>query len=156
MKKSNPSDLPASSIAQPSATSSATEAHLLLREAESATIVDQINAWVDDKAGRYPPRSKMGQALTYATKQRAALRRFLDDPKLPLDNHFAERGLRIFALGRKNFLLAGHVEGAQNLAVLQSIVATCRLHGVKPYEYIKDLLIRVQHYPAREIDGLLP
>jgi transposase len=133
-----------------------TEAHLLLREAESATIVDQINDWVDDKAGRYPPRSKMGQALTYATKQRAALRRFLDDPKLPLDNNFAERGLRIFALGRKNFLFAGHVEGAQNLAVLQSIVATCRLHGVNPYEYIKDLLIRVQHYPAREIDDLLP
>ena len=133
-----------------------TEAHLLLRQAESRPIVDKIDAWVDENDGRYPPRSKLGQALTYATKQRAALRRFLDDPKLPLDNNFAERGLRIFALGRKNFLFAGHVEGAQNLAVLQSIIATCRLHGVNPYEYIKDLLIRVQHHPVRDLDELLP
>ncbi len=98
----------------------------------------------------------MGKAVTYATNQRKALRQFLDDPKLPLDNNFSERALRIFALGRKNYLFAGHAEGAQNLAVLQSIVATCRLQGVNPYEYIKDVLIRVQTHPASNIDELLP
>ena len=53
-------------------------------------------------------------------------------------------------------LFAGHVEGAQNLAVLQSIVATCRLHGVNPYEYVKDLLLRIQTHPVQDIDELLP
>ena len=133
-----------------------TEAHLLLRQAESRPIVDKIDAWVDENDGRYPPGSKLGQALAYATKQRAALRRFLDDPKLPLDNNSAERGLRIFALGRKNSLFGGHVEGPKNLAVPQSIIATCRLHGVNSYEYMKDLIIRVQHHPARDLDELLP
>ena len=50
----------------------------------------------------------------------------------------------------------GHVEGAENLAVLQSIVATCRLHGVNPYEFIKDVLIRIQSHPAARIDELMP
>ena len=133
-----------------------TDAHRLLRNTESVEILDKIEAWVDERDGVYPPRSKMGKAITYAVNQRTALRRFLDDPKLPLDNNFAERGLRAIAIGRKNFLFAGHAEGAQNLAVLQSIVATCKLHGVNPYEYIKDLLIRIQHHLAADIDDIMP
>ena len=133
-----------------------TEAHHLLRNTETKEVLGKIEAWVDARDGTYPPRSKMGKAITYAANQRTALRRFLDDPKLPLDNNFAERGLRAIAIGRKNFLFAGHVEGAQNLAVLQSIVATCRLHGVNPYEYIKDLLIRIQHHLAADIDEIMP
>lgn len=133
-----------------------TEAHRLLRDTESRAVVEKIDAWVDARKGQYPPKSKMGRAITYAIKQRKALNRFLDDPKLPLDNNLAERVLRIIALGRKNFLFAGHVEGAQNLAILQSIVATCDLHGVHPYEYIRDLLIRVQTHPASRIEELMP
>jgi transposase len=132
------------------------EAHLLLRQQESSAILASIEAWVDARHGLFPPRSNFGKALTYAFNQRHRLRQFLKDPKLPLDNNFAERGLRAFALGRKNFLFAGHPQGAQNLAVLQSIVATCRLHGVNPYEYVKDLLIRIQDHPAADIDALLP
>lgn len=133
-----------------------TEAHGLLRRTESREVVEAIETWIDEHDGRYPPKSKMGRAITYAAKQRKALARFLADPQLPLDNNFAERALRIVALGRKNFLFAGHVEGAQNLAILQTVVATCALHGVNPYEYIKDLLIRMQSLPASQIDDVLP
>jgi transposase len=133
-----------------------TEAHLGLRDHDSRAVLAELETWLDAQDGRHPPKSAMGNAIGYAIKQRPALRRFLDDPKLPLDNNYAERGLRIFALGRKNFLFAGHIEGAQNLAVLQSIVSTCRLHGVNPYEYIKDLLIRMQTHPAARIDELMP
>lgn len=132
------------------------DAHLALRDHESRAVLTQLETWLDEQHGRHPPKSQMGKALGYAIKQRSALRRFLEDAKLPLDNNYAERGLRIFALGRKNFLFAGHVEGAQNLAVLQSIVSTCRLHGINPYEYIKDLLIRMQTHPSSRIDDLLP
>ena len=58
--------------------------------------------------------------------------------------------------GRKNFLFVGHEDGGHNLAVLQTIVATCKLHEVNPYDYFKDVLIRVQSHPASRIDGLLP
>ncbi|MCK5690780.1 IS66 family transposase, partial [Myxococcota bacterium] len=132
------------------------EAHRLLRDTQSRDVINEIDEWVKERHGKYPPKSKMGIALTYATKQRKSLSRFLEDPKLPLDNNIAERALRIIALGRKNFLFAGHVEGAQNLAILQSIVATCALHDIDPYEYIKDILIRLQTHPASRIDEILP
>jgi transposase len=133
-----------------------TEAHYMLRQTESRKILDTFEKWLDERSGKDPPKSPMGKAVNYAINHRVELRRFLDDAKLPLDNNFAERALRIFAIGRKNFLFAGHNDGAQNLAVLQSIVATCRLHGVNPYEYLKDVLVRIQRHPASRIDELMP
>ncbi len=133
-----------------------TEAHALLRTERSTPIVDAIETWVDARTPVTPPKSPLGTALTYATNQRAALRVFLSDPQLPLDNNIAERALRIVALGRKNFLFVGHAEAGQNLSVLQSICATCLLHDVNPYEYLRDVLVRMQSHPASRIDELLP
>ena len=133
-----------------------TREHLELRQSRSKPIVKKIWRWVDARIGKHSPESKMGKALKYATKQRDKLEKFLSDPKLELDNNRAERALRIVALGRKRSLFAGSSEHAQNLAVLHSIVATCRMHGVNPYEYIKDMLIRIQTHPASRIDELMP
>jgi transposase len=130
--------------------------HLELRQSKSKAIVNKIWRWVNARVGRHSPVSKMGKALKYATNQRDKLEKFLSDPKLELDNNRAERALRIVALGRKRSLFAGSPEHAQNLAVLHSIVATCRMHAINPYEYIKDLLIRIQTHPASRIDELMP
>jgi transposase len=132
-----------------------TDAHLALRQAQSRPVVEKIWAWVATHDERHPPKSLMAAALGYARNHRTQLERFLEDPNIPLDNNLAERALRIVALGRKNYLVAGHDEGAQNLAILHSIVATCRLHGVNPYEYIKDVLIRSQE-PGVTLEALLP
>jgi transposase len=133
-----------------------TDAHAKMRKEQSAAIVVRIEAWVDEQHGQHSPKSAMGSALTYAKKQRARLNRFLEDPKLALDNNYAERALRIIALGRKNFLFAGSAEHAQNLAVLQSIVSTCLLHDVNPYEYIRDVIVRLRDRPPDRVDDLLP
>lgn len=133
-----------------------TSEHLELRQSKSQRIVKAIWKWIDARLGKHSPASKMSKALTYATKQRARLERFLYDPKLGLDNNPAERALRIVALGRKRSLFAGSSEHAQNLAVLHSIVASCRLHEVNPYEYIRDMLIRVQTHPASRVAELMP
>src|SRR5690606_3018075 len=130
--------------------------HLELRQRKSAPIVKKIWRWVDARNGKHSPKSKMGAALTYATKQRDKLGQFLHDPKLPLDNNVAERALRIVALGRKNSLFAGSAEHAQNLAIIQSIVATCRVHAVNPYDYIRHMLIEIQSHPAARIAELMP
>lgn len=134
-----------------------TAEHLAMRQERSEEIVDQIDAWVDGHLGNHAPKSAMGRALTYASKQRKRLRRFLKNPKLALDNNYAERALRIIALGRKNFLFAGSSEHAQNLAVVQSIVSTCQLHDVNPYEYIRDVIIRIRGRQTDDpVDDLLP
>lgn len=130
--------------------------HLELRQRKSAPLVKRIWRWVEAHDGKHSPKSKMGSALTYATKQRDKLSQFLYDAKLPLDNNAAERALRIVALGRKNSLFAGSAEHAQNLAIIQSIIATCRIHAVNPYDYIRHMLIEIQSHAASRIAELMP
>lgn len=129
--------------------------HLKLRQTKSRASFEDFFEWISERHPAQPPKSPLGKAMAYAVKYRDALGRFLDDAELPLDNNAAERALRIVAIGRKNFLFAGHTEGAQNLAVLQSIVGTCQIHGVNPYEYISDVLVKSQK-PGITIDELLP
>jgi len=101
------------------------------------------------------PKSPLAAAITYMRNQWTPLTRFLEDPKLRLDNNLAENALRIFALGRKNFLFVGHDEAGQNLAILQTLVSTCRLHDVNPYDYLRDVLLRISD-PRYKVDDLLP
>lgn len=133
-----------------------TPAHEVLRDDRSRAIVDAIDTWVDTRIGSTPPKSALGAALTYAKNQRKALREFLENSKLPLDNNSSERALRIIATGRKNFLFVGHEEGGHNLAILQTLCSTCLLHRINPYEYIRDVAVRVRFHPNSRIDELLP
>jgi len=133
-----------------------TPAHEVLRDERSRTIVEGINKWVDGRIDSTPPKSPLGVALTYAKNQRKALSQFIGDPKLPLDNNASERALRIIAVGRKNFLFVGHEEGGHNLAILQTLCSTCLLHGINPYEYIRDVAVRVRFHPSAKLDDLLP
>jgi len=141
------------------------EAHRLLRQSESLPVVEKIEAWLEEREARAPPKSPLGKAIGYMlekdpkTKKRSmkrALKVFLDDPKVGLDNNVSERALRIVALGRKNFLFAGSDMAAEHLAVLQSLVSTCEANGVNPEEYLTDVLVRTRDHPQSRIDELLP
>ena len=133
-----------------------TEAHRLLRDTESRKLVDKIEAWVTAHKPGTRPKSPLGAAIKYINGQWKALKIFLDDPKVGVDNNVSERALRPIALGRKNFLFAGNDGAAENLAVLQSLISTCELNGVNPQEYLTDVLIRIQTHPHSRIDELLP
>jgi transposase len=133
-----------------------TPEHLKLRQTESRAVMEDFKAWLDEEAPRHPPKSPLGQAISYALGQWDALTLFLTDPHLPIDNNASERALRVAALGRKNFLFVGHDEAGENLAGLYSLVATCEANGVNPVNYLADVVIRVQTHPASRIDELLP
>ena len=85
-----------------------------------------------------------------------ALTRYLDDARIPIDNDPAENPLRVVALGRKNFLFLSDPEAGENLAVLYSLVSTCDAHGVSPYTYLAEVLMRVQTHPAVRVAELRP
>jgi transposase len=68
----------------------------------------------------------------------------------------AENQLRVVALGRKNWLFAGSFEGARRAALLYSLVQSCGLAGVPPFEFLKDVLLRVATHPHRLIGELTP
>ena len=133
-----------------------TPTHLHARQALSRPIMEKLRAWIADQEGLHPPKSLMGRAIGYATKNWTELTRFLDDSKIPPDNNASEAALRAVALGRKNFLFVGHEEAGENIAGLYSLVATCEANGVNPYEYLRDALLRVSTHPANRIDELLP
>jgi transposase len=133
-----------------------TDAHRLLREQRSQKILDNWKVWLKERKERHAPKSLMGKAIRYALNQWGPLTRFVHDAKVRLDNNISEAALRIIALGRDNFRWVGHNESGENLAVLQTVVATCVANGVNPQEYITDVLIRVQTHPAKRIDELLP
>ena len=101
--------------------------------------------------------SPLGKAIGYAQNRWAALLRYLEDGRLEIDNGEVERLIRLVALGRKNFLFAGSDAGAERAAVAYTILATCTLHELDPWAYVKDVLEKIaDDWPQRELDRLLP
>jgi transposase len=75
---------------------------------------------------------------------------------VPLDNNGSERALRRVALGRKNYLFVHDGDSGASIAGLYSLVATCEARQINPFDYLTDVLARVQGHPASDIDALLP
>jgi hypothetical protein len=92
----------------------------------------------------------------YLDQQWTALQRYLEDGRLLIDNNNAERQLRTVAVGRKSWLFAGSFEGARRAAVLYSLIQSCRLVGVSPFAYLRDVLRRVATHPQSRIQELTP
>ena len=102
------------------------------------------------------PSSPLTKALAYAHKRRAALEVFLADPDVPIDTNHLERALRPIPMGRKNWMFSWTELGAQHVGIVQSLIATCRLHHVDPYDYLVDVLQRVGQHPAADVAQLTP
>ena len=81
---------------------------------------------------------------------------YLDHPDLRPDNNIAERALRAVALGRKNSMFVGNDDAGENLAILQTLVATCHANDVNPQTYLTDVLLRIQTHRSSQIRELLP
>ena len=82
---------------------------------------------------------------------------FIEDGRIELDTNPVERAIRPVALGRKNHLFAGSDGGGARWATVCSLVETCKLNGVEPYAYLKDVLERlVAGHPANRLSDLLP
>ncbi len=133
-----------------------TETHRLLRVNKSQPILDELKVWLEANKGLHTPKSPLGKALRYALRQWGPLTTFVSDPSLRLDNNISEGALRIIAQGRDNFRWVGNNQAGKNLAIAQTIVATCIKNNVNPQHYITDVLIRLQTHPAKRIDELLP
>jgi transposase len=133
-----------------------TAEHLALRQTKGRAAMEAFQAWLAAEKDRHPPKSPLGQAISYALNRGETLTRFLDDVRIPVDNNAAERALRVVALGRKNFLFVGDPEAGNNLAGLYSLVSTCEAYEIDPVAYLADVLLRIDTHPASQIDELLP
>ena len=132
------------------------EARRLLRQEQSRPLLGEIDTVRLDLARAVLPKSPLGEAVRYLTNQWTVLQRFVEDGRLAIDNNRAENQLRVVAVGRKNWLFAGSLEGARRAALLYSIVQSCKLVDVPPFEYLKDVLVRLATHPQRLIGQLTP
>ena len=98
----------------------------------------------------------MGQAISYALNQWPALERFLEHGEVEIDNNLVENVIRPTAVGKKNWLFFGSAEAGQRSAVMYTLIANCRLHGVEPYAYLKDVLTRLPRTTNRHVAELTP
>ena len=134
----------------------AVEARRARRQEQSVPILDAIRVERDALAATILPKSPVGEAVRYLSNQWDALQRFTEDGRFRIDNNGAENQLRGVAIGRKNWLFAGSFEGARRAALLYSLVQSCTLIDVSPFDYLKDVLIRVATHPQRLIGQLTP
>lgn len=131
---------------------------LQTRRNESGPVVETFFAWVDARIADpgLTPRSPLAKALAYAKEREAGLKVFLTDAWLDLDTNDLERALRVIPMGRKNWLFCSSETGAQQLSTIQTVLATCRRHGVDPYAYLVDVLQRINTLPASRVAELTP
>lgn len=128
-----------------------------LREEKSIPIFDELKTWVREEIPKLTTlRSPIGKALAYFSEREKQLSMYLTDGMLLMDTNLIENSIRPIALGRNNYLFAGSHEAAQNAAIIYSLFATCKLHDVNAYEWLKHVLTVMPTHPASRIKELLP
>lgn len=130
----------------------------LHRLTHSKPLVEQFFEWIDRQFEQQGllPSNPLTKALAYARERKTQLQVFLDDPDVPMDTNHLERALRPIPMGKKNWLFCWTEVGAQHAGIVQSLIATCRLHDIDPYTYLVDVLQRVGQHPAARVAELTP
>ena len=128
------------------------------RQARSKPVYDELVSWAETHKPHEPPSSSTGAAIRYLTNHKVALRRFLDDGVIPIDNGIVERLHTRTAITRKAFLFAGSDAGGQRAAIAYTILGCCQLAEVNPVEYLAEVLPRLARGGIRltDVPELLP
>ncbi|MCW5555819.1 MAG: IS66 family transposase [Verrucomicrobiae bacterium] len=113
------------------------------RASHSRMVVARLKRALEKLRPRYLPKSPLGQAISYALNQWPVLERFREHGEVEADNNLVENAIRPTAVGKKNWLCFGSDEAGTRNATVFTLVQNCRMHGVNPYEYLKEMLERL-------------
>lgn len=128
----------------------------VVRCAKAAPILKGMWQWMQQQYLHVLPKSAIGKALAYSIERWDRLSLYITDGRLNIDNNPVENSIRPVALGRKNYLFAGSHEAAKRSGMLYSLLGTCKMHGIEPYAWLKDVLQRIADHPINKIQDLLP
>lgn len=128
------------------------------RMQHSKPVVDTFFEWCEHQLSDPDllPDNPFIKAVKYALSRTAELRVFLADPDVQPDTNHLESALRTIPMGRRNWLFCWTELGAEHVGIIQSLMTTCRLHSVNPYDYLVDVLQRVGQHPASDVESLTP
>lgn len=133
------------------------KARLAARQARSKPVIDEFETWLTTHRARVSAKSPLGEALKYIARYWDGLTLLLDDGRIEIDSNAVERTIRPIALNRKNALFAGHDAGAQNWAIIASLIETCKLNAVDPHAWMTNILTAIVNgHKQSQVDQLLP
>jgi transposase len=126
-----------------------------LRQTRAGPVLRKFGDWLEAESKTLLPKSSFGEAVTYARNQWPTLGRYLNDAGFTIDNNIAEREVRPLAVGRKNWLHIGGDGGLLSASVLMSVCVSAKRHGLNPWLYLRDVLVRMATHPT-DVTDLLP
>lgn len=134
------------------------EERLRIRQEKEVPILDELIEKIKAKLvdGKILPKSKLKEAIGYFCSLIPYLKNYTKDPFARMDNNVAERAIRPLAIGRKNWLFFGSVDGGDAGAILFSLVQTCRGLGINPRDYLEDIMRRLMSHNNNKLWELLP
>ena len=127
-----------------------------IRQREAMPILKELHKWMIAQYQTLLPSSPIRTAIAYSLERWERLCYYTTDGMLNPDNNPVERQIRPVALGRHNYLFAGSHKGAERLAMIYSLIGTCKLNDVNPYEWLKDVLDKINSWHINKIHELLP
>ena len=132
------------------------EALAEVRRTVVGPLVSSFWAWLTERGRFVLPKSSLGIAINYALERKASLEKFLDDPRIPMDNNQSERDLRHVVIGRKNWNFAGSYEGAERLATFFTLLQSCKRVKLNPWVYLTHVFSVIEDYSSHRLDELTP
>lgn len=127
-----------------------------VRQQIAVPILESLGKWMKDQYIQTTPKSAIGKALAYSLERWQRLSIYTSNGMLNIDNNPVENSIRPVALGRKNYLFAGSHEAAQRSAMLYSLLSTCKMHGIEPFNWLRNTLEKIAEHPINRISELLP
>jgi transposase len=127
------------------------------RQTRAGPLLANFADWLAAQVPRAIPKSKIGEAITYASNQWPTLMKYIRDGRLSIDNGPAEQAIRPLAVGRRNWLHIAGDGGLKSAAVMLSIAASAKRLAINPWDYFKHLLTELPaRGPGANLEDLLP
>lgn len=127
-----------------------------LRQGESVPLLQELHRWFKENIVQVIPKSPIGKAIAYSLQRWDKLCYYATDGEVNIDNNPVENAIRPVAVGRKNYLFAGSHHAAQRAAMFYSLLNTCKLNGIEPWEWLKKTLATISDHKANRLHLLLP
>lgn len=129
----------------------------LKRQQEALPILKSLGEWMKKEYEQMRPSTVMAKAFAYSIKRWEKLSLYATTGHLGIDNNPIERSMKSIAVGRKNYMFCGSHEAAKRAGLIYSLLVTCKLNNVNPYEWLKDILSRnIDEMPINKLKELLP
>lgn len=126
------------------------------RQEQAAPILEKLFDWMEVEFNKVDPKESIGKAMTYMMKRKKGLLHYLYNPKFKPDTNLVENAIRPVAVGRKNYLFAGSHNAAQWAAIFYSFFACCKVNNINPYEWLLDVMLRINDHSVQNLEELLP